>query len=326
MSAPAPERVPPEARDRTLRIVFMGTPDFAAVSLQRLLDAGHQIACVYTQPPRAAGRGQKPRPSPVQRVAESAGLTVRTPTSLKGEEERAALAAFEADLAVVAAYGLLLPQSILDVPALGCVNVHASLLPRWRGAAPIQRAIEAGDSKTGVTIMQMDAGLDTGPMLLAVEMPMPERVTGGELHDLLADIGAEALLAAIDDLAAGTATPVPQPAEGATYAAKLDKAEAAIDWQRPAAELDRRIRAFTPWPGAHCTLDGVRLKVLAASPAADTAAAESAAPGTVVAVPCVVATGAGALALERVQAAGKAALAIEDFVRGRPIPIGTCLK
>lgn len=301
-----------------MRLAFMGTPDFAVGALDALIEAGHEIACVYTQPPRPAGRGQKDRPSPVHARALERGLAVRHPTSLKSPDEQAAFAGLSLDVAVVAAYGLILPNAILDAPSRGCLNIHASLLPRWRGAAPIQRAIEAGDPVTGITIMQMDAGLDTGAMLLRSQIPIGPAATGGALHDELAALGAAAIvraLATLDDL-----RPEAQPQAGVTYAKKLDKAEAKLDWTRPAAELERRIRAFDPFPGAWFEAKGERIKVAGAK-----LAPGAGAPGTVLAAPLVVACGEGALALTKLQRAGRAATDAEAFVRGFELPPGAVL-
>ena len=241
-----------------MRLAFMGTPDFAVPTLQALVDAGHQIAAVYSQPPRPANRGKKLTPSPVQLLAEQLGLQVRTPVSLKGEDEKAAFAALDLDACVVAAYGLILPRTVLDAPRHGCLNVHGSLLPRWRGAAPVQRAILAGDAMTGVTIMQMEAGLDTGPMLLKGETPVAGK-TAGELTDEIAELGARLMVQVLGDLSAFP--PVVQPDEGVTYAAKVDKAEARLDFSRSAVEVERQVRAFNPMPGAFFELNGERLRV-----------------------------------------------------------------
>ena len=248
-----------------LRVVFAGTPDFAASSLAAVLDSEHEVVAVYTQPDRPAGRGRKLTPSPVKQLAQEHGLPVVQPASLKDADAQAELAALNADVMVVVAYGLLLPQAVLDTPRLGCINVHASLLPRWRGAAPIQRAIEAGDSASGVTIMQMDAGLDTGAMLYEVRTPITSRTTGGDLHDQLAIQGANALIHVLDNLDNGSLEATPQPEEGVTYAAKLSKAEAELDFSQPAEQLARKIRAFNPWPVAWCTLGNDRLRLLMAS-------------------------------------------------------------
>ncbi len=245
-----------------LKLVFAGTPEFAAQHLQALLSDGrHDIVAVYTQPDRPAGRGKKPRPSPVKQVAEQAGLPVLQPLNFKQQQDRNALAELGADLMVVVAYGLILPQAVLDIPRLGCVNVHASLLPRWRGAAPIQRAIEAGDADTGVTIMQMAAGLDTGDMLHKVRCAIGADDTSASLHDKLAELGGPALLSALDQLASGAAQPEVQDDALSNYAAKLDKQEGQIDWQRSAIELDRQIRAFIPFPVCYTELDDDRLRI-----------------------------------------------------------------
>ena len=312
----------------SLRLAFMGTPDFAVPVLTALAEAGHEIACVYSQPPRPAGRGQKQRPSPVQALAEARGWQVRTPRSLKDPTEQAAFAALGLDAAVVVAYGLLLPAPILAAPRLGCLNVHASLLPRWRGAAPIQRAILAGDRETGITIMQMDEGLDTGPMLLQERLPIGEATTAADLHDALAELGADLIVRTLDGLASGELDAKPQPEDGVTYAAKLERAEGRLDWRLPAEDLARRVRAFTPWPGAFTELPGTkqpeRLKVLAAE-ALIVEGQEPAAPGTLLADGLTVACGKGALRLLKVQRAGKAAMTTGDFLRGRPMTPGTRL-
>lgn len=261
-----------------LRVVFAGTPDFAASSLAALLASPHQVVAVYTQPDRPAGRGRKLTPSPVKQLAQAHDVPVYQPVSLKSAEAQAELAALDADVMVVVAYGLILPQAVLDTPRLGCINVHASLLPRWRGAAPIQRAIEAGDDASGVTIMQMDAGLDTGAMLTKVTTPITEQTTGGALHDALAEQGASALVTTLDALQAGSAGAAPQPEAGVTYAAKLSKAEAELDFTQPAAALARKIRAFNPWPVAWCALGDERLRLLMAS--AEKVSKTQAAPGT----------------------------------------------
>ena len=296
----------------------MGTPGFAAEALRAIHAAGHDIAAVYTQPPRPAGRGKKPRPSAVQALAEALDLPVRHPVSLKAEEEQAAFAALGAEAAVVAAYGLILPRPILAAPARGCLNIHASLLPRWRGAAPIQRAIMAGDAETGIAIMQMEPGLDTGPVLLERRLPIGPEETAGALHDRLARLGAKAIveaLARLDDL-----TPVPQPEQGVTYAAKIDKAEARVDWMRPATEVDRLIRGLSPFPGAWCEAGGERIKLLGSAMAEGQGA-----PGVVLDAALTVACGTGAVRFLRLQRAGRAAQDTEEFLRGMPLPRGTQL-
>jgi methionyl-tRNA formyltransferase len=298
-----------------MRLAFMGSPDFSVPVLRALHAAGHDIAAVYCQPPRPAGRGQRPRPCPVQAEAERLGLEVRTPARLRTRaEEHAAFAALALDAAVVAAYGLILPPPMLDAPRLGCLNVHASLLPRWRGAAPIQAAILAGDAESGVTIMRMDPGLDTGPMLLREAVPLGPRATASWLHDALSEMGARLILRALVELPA----PVPQPEEGATYAPKLAREDGRLNWTEDAAALDRRVRALNPWPGTFATLDGEALKVLEAAPAPGEGA-----PGIVLDERLTVACGVGALRLLRVQAPGRAAMPADAFLRGRPVPAGT---
>ncbi len=315
-----------------LRVVFMGTPDFAVPTLRALTEA-HEVVCVYCQPPRPAGRGKKARPSPVHKAAEALGLPVRHPARLKDPADQAAFADLKADVAVVAAYGLILPRPILDAPRLGCLNVHASLLPRWRGAAPIQRAIMAGDAETGITIMRMEAGLDTGPMLMAGSVRISAETTAGALHDALAALGAPLLLRALAGWADGTITARPQPEAGVTYAAKIDKAESRIDWTRPAMDLDRHIRGLTPFPGAFSTLGGAergdRVKILACTPLVGGPLVGShadAAPGTVLDDAPTVACGGGtALRLRVLQRAGKGPLEADAFLRGHPLPPGTVL-
>ncbi|WP_232492082.1 methionyl-tRNA formyltransferase [Novosphingobium kaempferiae] len=301
-----------------MRIVFMGTPDFAVPALVALVEAGHEVVAVYSQPPRPGGRrGKELTPSPVHREAETRGIEVRHPVSLKGADEQAAFAALEADVAVVAAYGLILPQAVLDAPRLGCLNIHASILPRWRGAAPIQRAILAGDPTTGITIMQMEAGLDTGPMLATLRTTI-DRKTAGELTSELAERGAQLLVGTLRDLAVHRA--VPQPEDGVTYAKKIDKAEARLDFAQDAEQVERQIRAFMPAPGAFFELDGERYKVLAAD-----IVEGSGEPGVTLDDALTVACETGALRVTRVQRAGKPAMATADLLRGRPIPAGTKL-
>lgn len=302
----------------SLRIAFMGTPDFAVPALDALAAAGHDIAAVYSQPPRPTGRGHREHPSPVHAFAQSKGIAVFTPASLKSVEEHDRFRALKLDVAVVAAYGLILPQAILDAPRLGCVNIHASLLPRWRGAAPIHRALLAGDSQTGVTIMRMEAGLDTGPMLMIQALDIAPDDTTARLHDRLAALGAQMIVEAVDRLAQGQLTPQPQPQDGVTYAKKLEKDEGRIDWSRPASEIATQARGLNPWPGLWCEIGGQRLKVLEASTTPG-----SGAPGVVIAAPLVVACGQGALSLDRVQRAGKAAVTAADYVRGVPTPVGS---
>ncbi|WP_428027828.1 methionyl-tRNA formyltransferase [Altererythrobacter sp.] len=300
-----------------MRIIFMGTPDFAVPALTALHEAGHEIACVYTQPPRPAGRGKKLQPSPVHKTAEALGVEVRTPTSLKSAEEQARFAALGADVAVVAAYGLILPQAILDAPHHGCLNIHASILPRWRGAAPIHRSIMAGNEQTGVTIMQMEAGLDTGPMLATLRTPINDKTTG-ELTEELAELGAGLMVEVLNDLPACEA--VPQDETQATYAPKIDKAEARIDWTRNAADVVRHIHGLAPFPGAWCEIDGERVKLLRAE-----AREDSGAPGTVLDTEMSIACGTGAIRPLRLQRAGKPAMDRAEFLRGRPVTAGTVL-
>ncbi|MCL6284566.1 methionyl-tRNA formyltransferase [Ruegeria sp. 2012CJ41-6] len=301
-----------------MRIIFMGTPDFSVPVLEALVEAGHEIAAIYCQPPRPAGRGKKDRPTPVHARAEALGLEVRHPISLKSAEEQAAFAALNADVAVVVAYGLILPQAILDAPARGCLNIHASLLPRWRGAAPIHRAIMAGDAQTGICIMQMEAGLDTGPVLLRQTTGIGASETTGALHDRLSDLGAGLIVKALERL--DQLTPEPQPDAGVTYASKIDKGEAKVDWTRPAAEIDRQIRGLAPFPGAWTEIGGDRVKLLGS----DLADGQGA-PGEVLDDALTVACGEGAVALTRLQRAGKGAQDGETFLRGWPVPAGTML-
>jgi methionyl-tRNA formyltransferase len=298
----------------------MGTPDFAVPCLDALVAAGHGIAAVYTQPPRQAGRGKKPRPSPVQQAAERHGFEVRTPLSLKAVEEQAAFGALGLDAAVVVAYGLILPKPVLTAPRLGCLNIHASLLPRWRGAAPIQRAIMAGDKETGVTIMQMDEGLDTGPMLLCERVAIADEDTAGTLHDKLAALGARLIVTALDRLAFGKLTSTLQPAEGAIYAAKLTRADEVIDWRRSAEDLTRQVRALSPAPGAWFAAKGERIKLLAAR-----AVDGSGEPGAVLDDHLTIACGQGALQHLQLQRAGRAPVAAADFLRGFALPKGARL-
>lgn len=301
-----------------MRVIFMGTPEFSVPVLDALVQSGHEIAAVYCQPPRPAGRGKKDRPTPVHARAEALGLPVRHPNSLKSPEEQEAFAALKADVAVVVAYGLILPQPILDAPRHGCLNIHASLLPRWRGAAPIHRAIMAGDAETGICIMQMEAGLDTGPVLLRQATPIGPEETTAQLHDRLSAMGADLIVQALDRLP--ELTPEPQPEVGVTYAAKIDKAEARVDWSRPAVEVDRQIRALSPFPGAWTQIEGERVKLLA-SRLSDGQGVT----GEVLDDALRVACGTGAVELLRLQRAGKAAQDRETFLRGWPIPAGTRL-
>jgi methionyl-tRNA formyltransferase len=302
-----------------LRIVFMGTPAFAAVALKALVDTGHEVIAVYSQPPRPKGRGMETQKSPVHMLAEEQSIAVRTPVSLKNTDEAAAFAALRADVAVVAAYGLILPKAVLEAPQHGCVNIHASLLPRWRGAAPIQRAIMAGDAETGVTIMQMEAGLDTGPMLLKDELAIGADLNAGALHDALAEMGARLIVRALDQLP--DLKPVPQPTDGVTYAAKISKEECRIDWRRSAAEIDRHIRGLSPAPGGFTEIGGERLTILAAD-----LAPGSGAPGTILDDRLTVACGEGALRPTLVKRAGKRAMSAEEMLRGFSVPKGAQLS
>ncbi|MCU0800677.1 MAG: methionyl-tRNA formyltransferase [Rhodobacteraceae bacterium] len=293
-----------------MRVIFMGTPDFSVPVLESLT-AQHEVVAVYTQPPRPAGRGKQDRPSPVHTRALALGLPVRHPVSLRSEEVQQSYAALQADVAVVVAYGLILPQAVLDMPRLGCLNIHASLLPRWRGAAPIHRAIMAGDAATGVCIMQMEAGLDTGPVLLREATPIGPEDTTQDLHDRLSGMGARLILQALD---ARPSVLVPQPDEGVTYAAKIDKAEARVNWTRPAEEVDRLIRGLSPFPGAWCDVGGERVKLLRSR------LAEGAAqPGQVLGG-FKVACGTGAVEITLAQREGKRAVAADEFLRGIVMP------
>ena len=317
----------------TLRVVFAGTPEFARVALQQLHAAGHAIPLVLTQPDRPAGRGLKLQPSPVKQYAQAHGIAVAQPHSLRLDGKypdeaaaaRAALQAARPDVMVVAAYGLILPAWVLQLPRLGCLNIHASLLPRWRGAAPIQRAIEAGDAETGVTIMQMDEGLDTGAMLLAERLPIAPDDTAASLHDRLAALGARLIVQALAQAEAGTLHAVPQPDAGVCYAHKIDKTQARVDWSQPAAVIERRIRAFDPAPGAYTLWQGEPLKLWQAR-AEDGDATQ--APGTVLAADAqgiVVQCGQGRLRLLALQRAGGRRLSVADFLRGQPLAAGTVL-
>lgn len=307
------------------RVIFMGTPDFSVPTLRALAEAGHEIVAVYTQPPRPAGRrGLELTPSPVQREAERLGVEVRTPVSLKPEAEQQAFRDLGADVAVVVAYGLLLPRPILEGTRLGCYNGHASLLPRWRGAAPIQRAIMAGDAETGMMVMKMDVGLDTGPVALTARVPIGPDMTAGELHDELTGVGADLMVEALGRLERGGLTLTPQPEEGVLYAAKIDKAETRIDWTRPAVEIHNHIRGLSPFPGAWCeaAVGGKveRLKILRSVLVAGTGA-----PGTVLDDRLTVACGNGAVRLTEVQRAGGRPVPAAEFLRGAKMEPGTML-
>jgi len=301
----------------SLRIAFMGTPDFSVTVLSELMAAGHEIVAVYSQPPRKSGRGMAETPGPVHRFARDAGIMVRTPKSLNSAEEQQAFADLDLDVAVVVAYGLILPQAILDAPRMGCLNLHASLLPRWRGAAPIQRAIMAGDAETGVMVMQMDAGLDTGPVLLAEHMPITPTTTAGALHDGLSQVGASLMVRALSALSRGSLVATEQSDQGVTYAHKIEKEEARIDWTRNASELDCHIRGLTPFPGAFFEVTRgdliTRIKVLRAEPVGAKGHA-----GEVLSLEggITIACGEGALRIAELQRAGKGPMKADDFLRG----------
>ncbi len=302
----------------SLRILFAGTPDFSVPPLRALLESEHQVVGVYTQPDRPAGRGRKLQPSPVKQVAQEAGVPVHQPVTLRQAEAVETIAALAPDLMVVVAYGLILPPEVLAIPRLGCVNIHASLLPRWRGAAPIQRAIEAGDRVTGVSIMQMDEGLDTGPVYLMRETPIEREDTAATLHDRLARLGAEALMEALPGIAAGTLQPKPQDESGATYAPKLEKKEAFIDWTQPAWRIERKVQAFNPWPVAQTRYEQANLRIWEAHAIEGMAAA----PGTVMAAGregVDVATGDGLLRITRLQMPGKKPVTAQDFINAHAI-------
>jgi len=304
-----------------LSLIFAGTPEFSVPTLEALCASRHRVLAVYTQPDRPAGRGRRVVASPVKSCALRHGLPVEQPASLRAPDALEKLAQWRADLMVVVAYGLLLPEAALNAPRRGCVNIHASLLPRWRGAAPIQRAILAGDRLTGVAIMQMDAGLDTGPVLLQRATPIGERETAASLHDRLAAMGAQALIEALDMIVAGVAHPRPQPDEGITYAHKIRKEEAVIDWSRPAVEIDRQVRAFNPWPIAQTLWRGRQLRVWEAEPLACPSSAP-AAPGTVLASSAQgidVATGNGVLRITRLQEPGRKPLSAAEFVNAHDL-------
>lgn len=293
-----------------MRVIFMGTPDFSVAALQAIADR-HQVVAVYSQPPRAAGRGQKPRPSPVHQAAAALGIPVHTPTRLKSPEDQAEFAALEADIAVVVAYGLILPQVVLDAPRLGCLNIHASLLPRWRGAAPIHRAIMAGDGETGVAIMQMEAGLDTGPVLACARTAISAQDTTADLHDRLSHMGAELILQTLDRLPLPAS---PQATEGVTYAAKIDKTEARIDWSMPAAAVDRQIRGLSPFPGAWCLIGDERVKLLRSC-----LAPGQGSPGQVL-EGFSIACGQGAIQVLEAQREGKRPMPASEILRGLSLP------
>lgn len=302
------------------RIIFMGTPEFAVPALQALLDNDYPILGIYTQPPRPAGRGYHVQKSPIHLLSDRYNIPVFTPQTLKNYEEQAHFSALKADIAIVAAYGLILPQAILDAPRLGCLNIHASLLPRWRGAAPIQRAILAGDLETGITIMQMDAGLDTGAMLLKESIAITSQTTASSLHDQLAHLGAPLLLKTLEALQHNKITSYPQPTTGITYAHKITKQEGQLDWRQEAPLLERQVRAFTPWPGAWFTWQGEMYKVLAAEVLPFTGNA-----GQVLDDQLTIACGQQALRPQIIQKQGKKACSLKDFLNGNPIPAGSQL-
>ena len=293
-----------------MRVIFMGTPDFSVPALRAIADR-HDVVAVYTQPPRAAGRGQKPRPSPVHATALELGLPVFHPEKLRDPADQDRFAAHQADVAVVVAYGLILPQAVLDAPRLGCVNIHASLLPRWRGAAPIHRAILAGDAASGVAIMQMEAGLDTGPVLAETRTPIVPQDTTADLHDRLSDLGATLILDVLDRL---PLVATPQSEDGVTYAAKIDKSEARIDWSQPASQVDRQIRGLSPFPGAWCQIDGERVKLLRSRLASGSGEPGQVLPGF------TIACGEGAIQVLTAQRSGKKPMVADDLLRGWQLP------
>lgn len=312
-----------------MRVVFMGTPEFSVPTLAALIEAGHDVVAVYSQPPRKAGRGMAERKSPVHETAEQRGIEVRTPLSLRDASEQAAFAALEPDVAVVVAYGLLLPKPVLEAPRYGCLNMHASLLPRWRGAAPINRAIMAGDGETAAVAMRMEEGLDTGPMCLVERVPIPADMTAGELHDVLKETGARVIVEALCRLEAGELTETPQPADGVTYAAKIDKAEAKLEFTRPAREVHDRIRGLSPFPGAWFEVDAdgrrERIKVLRSEVVTDLPQRDDTAPGTLLDDRLAIACADGAVRPIEVQRAGKKPCSAADFLRGFALPAGTRL-
>ncbi len=298
-----------------MRLVFMGTPEFSCLALQALVDAGHEIVCVYSQPPRPKGRGMEVQKQPLHALAEQLGLQVRTPLSLKSTEEQFHFAALKADAAVVVAYGLLLPKAVLDAPKFGCFNIHASLLPRWRGAAPIQRAIMAGDAQSGVAIMRMEEGLDTGPVLLMQAIPITVQTTAASLHDELAVLGAKLMVQVLQNPSVhGT----PQPVDSVTYARKIDKAEAHINFNQPAGQVRNHIHGLSPFPGAWCMLNGARVKLLNVEVVEGQAEA-----GTVLGSALTIACATKAIRATRLQREGKGPMDAEIFLRGFPVPAGT---
>ena len=304
----------------SLRLIFMGSPDFAVPTLKAIIDAGHNVVCVYVQPPRPAGRGQTIRRCPTHVFAENAGISVRVPANFRDPVDRDAFVSLQADAVVVAAYGLILPPDLLSAPALGCFNVHASLLPRWRGSAPIQRAILAGDKITGVTIMGMEKDLDSGPAYLKREVPISEKTTAQSLHDALAGLGGAMMIEVLQQIVEGSLLPKPQAEEGITYANKLKKSEGRIDWTRESAQIECQIRGLNPWPGVWFEFDGHRIKVLAAHVGPEVGLA-----GTVVKGPLNIACGKGSICIDRVQRSGRDPMDVQEFVRGSPIAVGTLL-
>jgi methionyl-tRNA formyltransferase len=304
-----------------MRLIFMGSPAFALPTLAALIEAGHDVICIYSQPPKPAGRGKALRPTPVHAFGEQRGIDVRTPASLKPPEIKAQFQALDADAAIVVAYGLILPQAILDAPKLGCFNLHGSLLPRWRGAAPLQRALEAGDLITGVQVMAMEAGLDTGGVYASASTPISMQDTTGSLHDRLAQLGAQLMVETLPAIASGTVACIPQAQDGITYAAKIDRTETRIDWTRPAAEIDRMVRAFSPFPGAWCLLpDGARAKILLTSLQTQQGDA-----GQVLDEQLLVACGQDSIRILSLQREGKGVVGATDFLHGSNIGIGAFL-
>lgn len=309
---------------KPLRLAFMGSPEFSVATLRALIDAGHEVVCVYAQPPKPAGRGQKERPCPVHAEAERLGIPARTPKSLRDANVQSDFADLQLDAAIVVAYGLILPREILEAPRLGCLNVHASLLPRWRGAAPIQRAIMAGDTETGVGIMKMDEGLDTGDVLAEARTPIADDETASSLHDRLSEMGASLIVPTLSDYAAGNLNATPQPLEGITYASKLDRAEGLIDFATPAIEIGRKVRALNPWPGTWFEHDGTRIKVGAVTVVDNKN--EKASAGCVVDDKMTIACGVGALRPVKLQRPGKGMMDVDAFLRGYAINSGEMLN
>ena len=304
-----------------LRIAFMGTPEFAVPILEALVSVGHEIICVYTQPPRTGGRGQKEKKTPIHIRAEKFGINVRAPKDFRFKRQQRAFADLNLDCAVVVAYGLILPGVILTAPKLGCLNIHASLLPRWRGAAPIQRAILTGDEESGVTIMQMDEGLDTGAMLMVGRVTITRETTGESLHNTLSEIGSALIIKVLNALMEGKIRPTDQPEDGVTYAKKLDRSEGHIDWRKPAEDIERLIRAFSPWPGGWFEVKGERIKILSAQ-----VENIDGVPGTVMDDKLTISCGVDGLQLNTVQRAGKSPMTVAEFLRGFKLPIGTVVN